>query len=215
MNKKAWIYSIITYILICVLLIYLFNKFWPDKEVLSTIIPLVVAGLITHFIRKLYDFIYDLYNRKTEDTFLGVSLNVDNSSRKIIGYGSSNGEVVHAGNFKADYQVEAEIIVTIQNESPNTIYGVEVSFTPNDYSKQFSLIDPRQNKLQPLEANKHFEFTLRISHLYYDVHYQDADRDLKKLYKIGKETSLLNGSKIIIKYKDTKHKEHTKIQVIE
>lgn len=143
-----------------------------------------------------------------------MTFNIEGASRNFVGYGTSNGAVIHAGNFKANYEVKAEVSIIIQNESPTTIYGVEVSFTPNDYSKQYTLLDTRQNKLEPLEGNKHFEYKLRIVHYYCDVYAQDADKDIHKLYKLGKDVSLLNGAKINISYRDSKHKERSQTEVI-
>lgn len=153
-------------------------------------------------------------NDESEEAYLGVSVKVNHSSRNFVGYGASCGEVIQAGNFKANYEVEAELTITIQNESPNTIYKVEVGYIPNDYSKRFTLVDSRQNKLQPLEGNKHFEFILKIKNEYYDMYAHDVDKDLRELYKVGKDVSILNGSKVIIKYLDSKHKEHTKTEDI-
>ena len=113
---------------------------------------------------------------------------------------------------KADYEVEVELNVIIQNESPYTVYEVDVSYAPNQYSEKYTLIDKRENKLQPLEGNKHFDFTLRIMKHYYDVYASDVDQEL---YRIGKGISPLNGSKLIIKYKDSKHKAQVKTQVLE
>ena len=42
----------------------------------------------------------------------------------------------------------------------------------------------------------------------------DVDKDIRELYKVGKDISILNGSIIIIKYLDSKHKEHTTTEVI-
>lgn len=150
-----------------------------------------------------------------EEPYLGVSINVDHVSRRMTGYGTSEGKVIQAGNFKANYEVEAELIVTIQNESLDALYQLEVSFTPNLYSQKYTLIDSRENKLQPLKGNEHFNFTLRIMNYYYDVYHQDVDKDIKKIYKVGKDTSLLSGSKIDIKYLDSKHKAHLKTEVVE
>lgn len=214
MNTKAWICAIITYLVLCVALIFLFDKLWPDNKVLTTIIPLLVGGLITHFIRKAFDFILELYNKNEIIPYIGVSIKVDYAFRRMTGYGASEGRIIQAGHFKANYEVETELIVTIQNESPVTIYELEVSYNPNNYTKQYTLIDNRENKLQPLEANKHFEFRLRIMNHYYDVYYQEVDKDIRKIYKVGKDISLLNGSKLNIKYLDSKHKVHFKTEVI-
>lgn len=150
----------------------------------------------------------------SDEAYLGVSVRFNHSSRNFVGYGASCGKVIQAGNFKANYEVEAELTITIQNESPSTIYKVDVSYIPNSYSKRYTLVDSRQNKLQPLEGNKHFEFILRIKNDYYDMYAHDVDKDLRELYKVGKDVSILNGSKIIIKYLDSKHKEHTTTEVI-
>ena len=133
----------------------------------------------------------------------------------MTGYGASEGEVIQAGHFKANYDVEAELIVIIQNESSETIYELEVSFTPNQYLQKYTLIDGRENKLQPLEGNKHFDFKLRILNHYYDVYYQEVDKDMLKINKAGKDISLLNGSKIIVKYLDSIHKLHLKTEIID
>lgn len=214
MNTKARILSIITYVVITILLFLLFDYIWPDNKVWTLIIPLVVGGLITHFIRKAFDFIFDAYNRNSEQPFLGVTFKVDNALRKFVAYGASCGRVIQAGNFKADYDLEVELTITVQNESPFTAYNLNVSYLPNDYSKLYTLIDSRENKLQPLEGNGHMDFTLRILSHYYDVYASEVDKDIHKIYKVGKEVSLLNGSKLEIKYRDTKHKEHIKTKII-
>ena len=211
---KARALSILTYFVITILLILLFDHLWPDNKVWALIIPLVVGGLITHFIRKAFDFIFDAYNRTSEQPFWGVSFKVDNALRKFVAYGASCGRVIQAGNFKADYDLEAGMTITIQNESPYTAYNLNVSYLPNDYSKLYTLIDSRENKLQPLEGNGHVDFTLRIMSHYYDVYAFEVDKDIQQIYKIGKEESLLNGSKLVIKYCDAKHKEHIKTEVI-
>ena len=213
MNTKAWIYSLITYAVLCVALFWLFDEVWPEHKVLSKVVPLIAGALITQLVRKAFDFILELYNKKEVALYIGVSIKVDHVSRRFTGYGASEGKIVHAGNFKANYEVEAELTVTIQNESPDTLYQLEVSFTPNQYSQKYTLIDSRENKLQPLEGNKHFNFTLRIMNNYYDVYHQDVDKDIQKIYKVGKDISLLNGSKINIKYLDSKHKAHLKIEI--
>lgn len=215
MNIKAWIYSIITYVILSVVLILLFDRIWPDYKVLTTIVPLAVGAIITQFIRKIYDFVYDFINRNKVKPFLGVSISFDHASRKFIGYGASCGEIIQAGDFKANYEVEVELDITIQNESPITIYEIDVSYTPNHYSSQYSFIDSRQNKLQPLEGNKHFDFKLRIMKVYYDVYVYEVEKDIQQVYKVGKGVSLLNGSEIIVKYKDSKHKQHIKTEIIE
>ena len=214
MNTKARILSIITYAVITILLILLFDHIWPDNKVWTLIIPLVVGGLITHFIRKAFDFIFDAYNRSSEQPFLGVTFKVDNAIRKFVAYGASCGRVIQAGNFKADYDLEVELTITVQNESPFTAYNLNVSYLPNDYSKLYTLIDTRDNMLQPLEGNGHVDFTLRIMSHYYDVYASEVDKDIHEIYKIGKEVSLLNGSKLEIKYRDTKHKGHIKTEII-
>ena len=214
MKMKARALSILTYFVITILLILLFDHLWPDNKVWALIIPLVVGGLITHFIRKAFDFIFDAYNRNSEQPFWGVSFKVDNALRKFVAYGASCGRVIQAGNFKADYDLEVEMTITIQNESPYTAYNLNVSYLPNDYSKLYTLIDSRENKLQPLEGNGHVDFTLRIMSHYYDVYAFEVDKDIQQIYKIGKEESLLNGSKLVIKYCDAKHKEHIKTEVI-
>ena len=150
----------------------------------------------------------------SDEAYLGVSVRVNHSSRNFVGYGASCGKVIQAGNFKADYDLEVEMTITIQNESPYTAYNLNVSYLPNDYSKLYTLIDSRENKLQPLEGNGHVDFTLRIMSHYYDVYAFEVDKDIQQIYKIGKEESLLNGSKLVIKYCDAKHKEHIKTEVI-
>lgn len=148
------------------------------------------------------------------EPYLGVSIKVDNVFRKFAGYGASCGDVIRIGNFKANYDVEAELIITIQNESLNTAYELEVSYTPNNYSNNYKLIDTRQNKLQPLEGNKHFVFKLRIMQVYYDVYYQDVDKDIHEINQVGKGTSILSGATINISYRDSKHKLHSKTEVL-
>ena len=148
------------------------------------------------------------------EPYLGVFIQVDHVFRKFAGYGASCGDVIRIGNFKANYDVEAELIVTIQNESPNTAYELEVSYTPNNYSNNYKLIDTRQNILQPLEGNKHFDFKLRIMQVYYDVYYQDVDKDIHAMNQVGKGISILNGSSLNLKYRDVKHKVYTKTKVI-
>jgi len=120
MNTKAWIYSIIIYLVLTVGLILLFDHIWPDYKVMTKIIPLHVAALITQFARKSFDLIGDAFNRKSEKPYLSVLIKVDHKSRRIIGFGSSCGKVVPAGHYKADYEVEVELNITIQNESPYT-----------------------------------------------------------------------------------------------
>ncbi len=215
MNTKAWTYSFIIYVVLTLGLIYLFDKIWPENKTLTTIIPLVIGGLITHLIRKLYDFIFELFNRKSVETFIGVTIKVDNTSRRMTGYGASEGRIIQAGHFKANYEVEAELTITIQNESPNTIYEVEVSYIPNQYTQKYTLTDTRDNKLQPLEGDKHFEFRLRIMNEYFDMYAQDVDKEFgSRVCNVGKGVSFLNGSEICINYKDAKHKAYTKTEVL-
>ena len=150
-----------------------------------------------------------------EETYLGVAIKVDHTSRRMTGYGASEGSVIQAGHFKANYEVEAELTMTIQNESQNTIYEVEVSYIPNQYTQKYTLTDTRDNKLQPLEGDKHFEFRLRIMNEYFDMYAQDVDNEFgSRINKVGKDVSLLNGSKINIRYKDSKHKAYTKTEVL-
>ena len=148
------------------------------------------------------------------EPYVDISIKVNHVSRRMTGYGASEGEIIQAGHFKANYEVEAELTLTIQNESPDTIYQLEVGFMPNQNLQRCTLIDRRENNHQPLEGNKHFEFILRIVNYYYDVYAQDTDKDILKIYKVGKDMSLLCGSKINIKYLDSKHKEHSKTEVI-
>lgn len=143
--------------------------------------------------------------------FLGVQIKVNNIFRKVIGYGASCGEVIQAGNFKANYEVEIDLNVTIQNESPYTAYKLDVSYIPNHYSKNYTLIDSRENKLQPLEGNKHIDFKLRIIKQYNDVYASDVDNET---HKIEKEPSPLNGSVLNIEYIDFKHKMYTITEVL-
>lgn len=212
MSRKAWICAIVTSAAITVGLIFLLDYFWPNDKVMTKVIPLVVGALITHFIRKAYDFIFDLFNCRKEMPFLAVSLKINHTSRRMTGYGASCGDVIQAGNFRANYEVEVELNITIQNESPYTAYGLNVSYSPNEYSKNYTLIDNRENKLQPLAGDNHFDFTLRIMKHYYDVYSSDVD---KEVYKIGKGISPLNGSKLTIKYLDSKHKEHIRTKIVE
>ena len=149
-----------------------------------------------------------------EALFLGVSMSLDHTSRRIIGYGASNGEIIQVGNFKANYEVEIELNVIIQNESLETIYEVAVDYVPNSFSATYKLIDTRQHKLQPLEGNKHFEFKLRINKMYYDVYAQDVDSEICQINKIGKGISPLNGAKFIIKYKNSKHEAHVVTETV-
>lgn len=217
MIKKSWFYTIITYLFLTVALFLLFDYIWPDSALLSKVVPFVASALITHFIRKIFDFIYEFFNRNTEQPIFGILISVDYTSRRFLGYGASCGEIIHAGNFKANYEVELGLIITIQNESPNTVYELNVTYTPNNYFNNVKLIDTRQNKLQPLEGNKHIEFKLRIMKNYYDVFASDVDKEVQKLSKIikeGKEVSLLQGSKLEISYKDIKHKKHTKTEIL-
>lgn len=150
-------------------------------------------------------------NSELIEPFLGVQIKVNNIFRKFIGYGASCGEVIQASNYKADYEVEIELSVTIQNESLYTAYELDVSYIPNSYSKNYKIIDSRQNKLQPLEGNKHIDFKLRIIKYYNDVYASYIDNET---WKIGKETSPLNGSVLNVKYLDSKHKEHIITKVL-
>jgi hypothetical protein len=215
MSRKAWICAIVTSAAITVGLIFLLDYIWPNEKVITKVVPLVVGALITHFIRKFFDFIFDAFNRSPEQPFLGVSVTVDHASRKFVAYGASCGRVIQAGNFKADYDLEVDLIVTVQNESPYTAYKLNLSYSPNEYSKLYTLIDSRENKLQPLDGNGHLDFNLRIMRLYYDVYASDVDKDIHEIYKIGKEVSLFNGSKLIINYCDSKHKEHIKTEILQ
>lgn len=212
MNLKAWIYSIITYVVLTAGLILLFSQIWPDNNVITKISPWFISALITHFVRKVFDFISDIFNSKKETPYLGVLIKVDHTSRRMTGYGASCGEIIQAGNFKANYEVEVELNITVQNESPYTAYGLSISYSPNEYSKNYTLIDNRENKLQPLAGDNHFDFSLRIMKRYYDVYSSDVD---KEVYKIGKGISPLNGSMLNIKYIDSKQKEHTRTEIIE
>ena len=212
MSIKAWICAIVTSVVLTIGLILLFDRIWPDNKVMTLIIPLVVGALITNFIRKSFDFIFECFNPKKGIPFLGVLIMVDHTSRRMTGYGASCGEVIPAGNFKANYEVEVELNITVQNESPYTAYGLKLSYTPNEYSKNYTLIDNRENKLHPLVGNNHFDFTLRILKHYYDVFASDVD---KEIYKIGKGISPLNGSKLTVNYLDSKHKEHIRTEIIE
>ena len=212
MTTKAWVVALIKSAIITIVLIILCDHFLPEDKVMTKVIPLVIGALITNYIRKSYDGLFDIFNRKSEKPFLGVLIKTNHKSRRIIGFGSSCGNVVPAGHFKADHEVEVELNVIIQNESPYTVYEVDISYAPNQYSEKYTLIDKRENKLQPLEGNKHFDFTLRIMKHYYDVYASDVDQEL---YRIGKGISPLNGSKLIIKYKDSKHKAQVKTQVLE
>lgn len=197
---------------------------WIDKSAnLNTFLGLLVG--IVGVILAIY--LYRKQKRDTivstekneqpelDETFLGVYLKVDHTFRKITGYGASEGDIIQAGHFNGNYEVEAELTITIQNESHNTIYAVEVSYIPNQYTQKYTLVDTRDNRLQPLEGNKHFEFKLLIKNEYYDMHAQDVDKEFgSKIYMVGKGVSLLNGSKVCIKYKDSKHREHTKTETI-
>ena len=149
--------------------------------------------------------------REQIEPYLGISIEVNNIFRKFIGYGASCGEVIQAGNYKADYEVEIELNITIQNESSYTVYELDVSYIPNHYSKNYNIIDSRQNKLQPLEGNKHIDFKLRITKYYNDVYASDIDNETQK---IEKEISPLNGSVLNIRYQDSKHKEHIITKVL-
>lgn len=203
-----------------VLIVFDVFRGWIDEYAnLNTFIGLligIVGILLTIYLNKKQNKGAKL-KKETEDSvqdepYIGVSYKVSHTSRRIIGFGSSCGNVVPAGHFKADYEVEVELNVTIQNESPYTVYEVDVSYAPNQYSEKYTLIDKRENKLQPLEGNKHFDFTLRIMKHYYDVFASDVDQEL---YRIGKGIRPLDGSKLIIKYKDSKHKAQVKTQVLE
>lgn len=198
------------------------NHSWIDKYAnLNTFIGLVVGivGLILtiYFYKKqkksANNTIIDVLS-ESDKPFLGVSIKIDHVLRKFVSYGASEGEIIQAGNFRANYEVEAELTIIIQNESPNTVYGLEVSFMPNEYFKNCKLIDSRQNKLEPLEGNKHCDFQLRITKSYYDLYASEVDKDIKEIYKVGKGTSLFSGSSFFIKYKDSKHREHTKTERI-
>ena len=215
MSRKAWICAIVTSAAITVGLIFLLDYIWPNDKVITKVIPFVVGALITHFIRKVFDFIFDAYNRSPEQPFLGVSFKVDHAFRKFIAYSASCGRVIQAGNFKADYDLEVDLTITVQNESPHMAYKLNLSYIPNEYSRLYTLTDSRENKLQPLEGNGHLDFTLRILHHYYDVYASDVDKDIHEIYKIGKEVSLFNGSKLIINYCDSKHKEHINTEVLQ
>lgn len=217
MKAKAWILSLVTYVLLSIGLIFLFDWIWPNNKVWTTVVPLIVGGLITHFLRKAFDFIFEYYNRDKAEPVLAVSIKVDNSSRSFTGYGASNGEVIQAGNFKANYEVEVELKVTIQNESPDTIYGLEVGFVPNSNLSRYkyTIIDPRENKLQPLEGNDHIDFKLRLINNYYDVHASEVDKELQQIYQFGKGPSLLSGSVLNLKYRDSRQKTFSKSEIIE
>ena len=216
MKAKAWILSLVTYVVLSVGLIFLFNRIWPDNRLWSTIIPLIVGGLITHFIRKLFDFIFDYFNHDKSEPVLATSIKVDNSSRRFLAYGASNGEVLQAGNFKADYEVQAELTVTIQNETPDTIYGLEVNFVPNTKMSRYksTIIDPRENKLQPLKGNEHIDSKLRLINSFYDVYAHEVDKELRQIHQLGKGPSLLSGSVLNVKYRDAKGKTYNKSEII-
>lgn len=210
MKAKARILSLVTYVVVSVGLLFLFDWIWPDNRVWTTIVPLIVGGLITHFVRKLFDFIFDYFNRDKSEPVLATSIKIDNSSRMFLAYGASNGEVLQAGNFKADYEVQAELTVTIQNESPNTIYGLEVNFVPNSKMSRYksTIIDPRENKLQPLEGNGHIDFKLRLINNFYDVYAHEVDKELRQIHQLGEGPSLLSGSVLNLKYRDAKQKKY-------
>ena len=216
MKAKAWIFSLVTYVVVSVGLIFLFDWIWPDNRVWTTIVPLVVGGLITHFVRKLFDFIFEYFNRDKSVPVLATSIKVDNSSRRFLAYGASNGEVIHAGNFKADYEVQVELTVTIQNESPDTIYGLELSFVPNSKLSRYkyTIIDPRENKLQPLEGNDHVDFKLRLINIFYDIYAQEVDKELHQIHQLGEGPSLISGSVLNLKYRDAKQKKYDRTIVI-
>lgn len=215
MKMKAWVVSLIIATILTIGLIILCDHIWPEYKIMTKVVPLLVGAVITHMVRKYYDFITNILNLKTGDPFLGILIKVNHTSRRFIGYGASCGEIVHAGSFRANYEVEVELKIMLQNESANTAYEIEVSYTPNQFSKNYTLRDTRENKLQPLEGNKHFEFILRIVNHFYDVYASDVDDVIRKIYKVGKEKSLLNGSKLNIKYKDSSHKAHIKTEVLE
>lgn len=216
MKAKAWILSLVTYVVVSVGLIFLFDWIWPDNRVWTTIVPLVIGGLITHFVRKLFDFIFEYFNRDKSEPVLATSIKVDNSSRRFLAYGASNGEVLQAGNFKADYEVQVELRVTIQNESLDTIYGLEVSFVPNSKLSRYkyTIIDPRENKLQPLEGNDHIDFKLRLINNFYDIYAQEVDKELRQIHQLGKGPNLLSGSVLNLKYRDAKQKKYDRTIVI-
>lgn len=86
---------------------------------------------------------YLIFSIANQKPFLGVLIKTNHKSRRIIGFGSSCGNVVSAGHFKADYEIEVELNVIIQNESPYTVYEVDVSYAPNQYSEKYTLIDKR------------------------------------------------------------------------
>ncbi len=199
-------------------------QYWIDKNAnLNTFIGLVVGILGLILAVYYYKKQKSSTNKKKDidvlpkpnEPYLGVSIKVEHTFRKFIGYGASCGEIIPAGNFRANYEVEVELTITIQNESSETIYEVEVDFIPNNYSNKYTLKDPRQNILQPLEENKFLDFTLRITKTYYDVYATDVDKDIHEIYKIGKDVSLLNGSKINIKYRDSNHKKRFKSVLVE
>lgn len=197
---------------------------WIDKYAnLNTFVSLLVG--IASLILAVYFYKKQKHSTRlstetvvesqSDETYLGVAVKLDHTSRRITGYGASEGSIIQAGHFKANYEVEAELIVTIQNESPNTIYEVTVSYIPNQYTQKYALTDTRENKLQPLEGDKHFEFKLRIMNEFYDMYAQDVDKEFgSRVCKVGKGVSLLNGSKINIRYKDSKHKAYTKTEVL-
>ena len=212
MNLKVWIISLLIYFLITVGLIIIFDHIWPENNLMTKITPWFISALITHFVRKFFDFIHSIFNCKTETPYIRIFIKVDHTIRKFTGYGASSGKVIHAGRDKANYEVEIELIITIQNESPFTAYELDVCYVPNDSSRNYTLIDNRDNKLQPLAGDKHFNFTLRIIRQYYDVHASDVD---KEVYKIGKGISPLNGSKLNLRYRDSKHKAHIHTELIE
>ena len=163
-----------------------------------------------------HDFIFEYFNRDKSEPVLATSIKVDNSSRRFLAYGASNGEILQAGNFKADYEVQVELRVTIQNESPDTIYGLEVSFVPNSNLSRYkyTIIDPRENKLQPLVGNDHVDFKLRLINNYYDIYAQKVDKELRQIHQLGKGPSLLSGSVLNLKYRDVKQKVYNKAVAI-
>lgn len=199
------------------------NQSWIDKYAnLNTFIGLVVGvvGLILaiYFYKKQMNGANKKSDKvilpESDEPYLGVSIKIDHVLQKFVSYGASEGEIIQAGNFRANYEVEVELTIIIQNESPNSVYGLEVSFMPNEYSKNCKMMDSRQNKLEPLECNKHCDFQLRITKLYYDIYASEVDKDLKEIYKVGKGTSLFSGSTLFIKYRDSKHREYTKTERI-
>ncbi len=214
MNRKGIVLAYIIFLILLVILIITSNYIWPNEKWWIKIFYLVISAIIVLIINKTYDYCCHLFKSKNNEPYLGVSIKIDNVLRKFVGYGASCDEVIQAGHFKANYEVNAELIIIVQNESPYPAYEVDVRFQPNDYSRKYTLVDLRQNKLQPLEGNKHFEFKLQITNVYYDMYALDVDLENKKLYRLGKGISILNGSKIIINYRDSNHGIHTATEVI-